>query len=162
MWHVAIHLPGRIQGWQSKPRGCPYVIGRFPASLIATLSTLKVRRSVTRGGKRFQAINRRSDPRLPFIPPHHQVLAHPGTFLNLCNKGQQCEQPLQGPWLGFDFWFHPLTLDNSLSITFFPYLWKRMWVVVSCKVAVGIIKWKVLCSIPGSQGWGAGLYSLKP
>ena len=68
MWHVATHLPGRIQGWQSKPRGCPYVIGQFPASLIATLSTLRVERSVIRGGKRFQAINR-SDPRLLFIPP---------------------------------------------------------------------------------------------
>ena len=68
MWHVATHLPGRIQGWQSKLRGCPYVIGQFPASLIATLSTLRVQRSVIRGGKRFQAINR-SDPRLLFIPP---------------------------------------------------------------------------------------------
>ena len=37
-----------------------------------------------------------------------------------------------------------------------------MWVVVSCRVAMGIIQWKVLHSIPGSQGWGAGLYSLKP
>ena len=83
MWHVARHLPGRIRDWQSKPRGRPYVIERFPASLIATLSTLRVRRSVTStpgGGKHFQAINRRSDPRLPSISPAPQVLAHPRTF----------------------------------------------------------------------------------